>query len=381
MPSFDTVRADAQGGVQVAGRAAPGARVRLLADGQEIGSATANARGDFAVLGDVPLDGRPRELALAATDAAGAEIRSQAPVILAPRQAAEAPGAAAPAQALAAAAPGPVATAPATSAEAASAAVTADSAAAPPLAPATATAAAEAPAAPAVLGTGAEGVAVLAGPDSAQVVIDALGYDADGAVSLTGRAGPGEGGAVRLYLDNALAATVALGPDRRWQTRIFDLAPGLYSLRVDQIDAAGKVVSRAETPFQREAPEVLAAAARAAQAPAEPAAPPPAAASTAPAAGPAPATGEAPAAPAATQAPVQAMAGTPANPAAPAETAPVTGGLVQITVQPGYSLWKIAQRNYGDGVEYVRLFEANRDQIRNPDLIYPGQVFTIPAKP
>ena len=54
---------------------------------------------------------------------------------------------------------------------------------------------------------------------------------------------------------------------------------------------------------------------------------------------------------------------------------PVT---VTVTVQPGFTLWGIAQENFGDGVLYVQVFEANRDKIRDPDLIYPGQVFTIP---
>ncbi len=50
-----------------------------------------------------------------------------------------------------------------------------------------------------------------------------------------------------------------------------------------------------------------------------------------------------------------------------------------ITVQPGFTLWGIASKSYGDGILYVRVYEANKDQIRNPDLIYPGQVFTVPA--
>ena len=61
------------------------------------------------------------------------------------------------------------------------------------------------------------------------------------------------------------------------------------------------------------------------------------------------------------------------------EAAPVPAAPITITVQPGYTLWGIAQQNFGDGVLYVQVFEANRDKIRDPDLIYPGQVFTIPA--
>ncbi len=49
-----------------------------------------------------------------------------------------------------------------------------------------------------------------------------------------------------------------------------------------------------------------------------------------------------------------------------------------VTVQPGSTLWAIAKDRFGDGVEYVRVYEANRDLIRDPDLIYPGQVFSLP---
>jgi nucleoid-associated protein YgaU len=47
-------------------------------------------------------------------------------------------------------------------------------------------------------------------------------------------------------------------------------------------------------------------------------------------------------------------------------------------VQPGNSLWRIARRSYGEGLRYTVIYEANRSQIRDPDLIYPGQVFAIP---
>jgi LysM repeat protein len=47
-------------------------------------------------------------------------------------------------------------------------------------------------------------------------------------------------------------------------------------------------------------------------------------------------------------------------------------------VQRGNSLWRIAQHAYGAGVRYVIIYSANPAQIRNPDKIYPGQVFKIP---
>ncbi len=57
----------------------------------------------------------------------------------------------------------------------------------------------------------------------------------------------------------------------------------------------------------------------------------------------------------------------------------LAGGDALVIVQPGNSLWRIARRNYGRGIQYVQIFAANRDQIRDADLIYPGQIFLIPA--
>ncbi len=49
-----------------------------------------------------------------------------------------------------------------------------------------------------------------------------------------------------------------------------------------------------------------------------------------------------------------------------------------VIVQPGNSLWRIARRTYGHGLRYSVIYQANEDQIRNPDLIYPGQIFSLP---
>jgi len=49
------------------------------------------------------------------------------------------------------------------------------------------------------------------------------------------------------------------------------------------------------------------------------------------------------------------------------------------TVKQGDSLWKIAQRFYGSGSQWRKIYEANKDKIKNPDLIYPGWVLKIPA--
>lgn len=77
---------------------------------------------------------------------------------------------------------------------------------------------------------------------------------------------------------------------------------------------------------------------------------------------------------------------TAAEPAAPlppvAENptpASTTGQSQTYVVVPGDSLSKIAKHHYGDANQWQRIYEANRDQIKNPDLIHPGQKLVIPG--
>ena len=51
-----------------------------------------------------------------------------------------------------------------------------------------------------------------------------------------------------------------------------------------------------------------------------------------------------------------------------------------ILIKPGDMLWTIAYRLYGDPFKYIQIFEENKDQITNPDLIFPGQLFSIPPE-
>jgi len=51
-----------------------------------------------------------------------------------------------------------------------------------------------------------------------------------------------------------------------------------------------------------------------------------------------------------------------------------------VIVQPGNSLWRISRRIYGEGVRFSVIYQANRDQIRSPELIYPGQIFVVPTE-
>nr|WP_249327822.1 LysM peptidoglycan-binding domain-containing protein [Devosia litorisediminis] len=47
-------------------------------------------------------------------------------------------------------------------------------------------------------------------------------------------------------------------------------------------------------------------------------------------------------------------------------------------IRRGDNLWTIARRVYGEGIKYTTIYEANTGQIRDPDRIYPGQVFNLP---
>lgn len=53
-------------------------------------------------------------------------------------------------------------------------------------------------------------------------------------------------------------------------------------------------------------------------------------------------------------------------------------GAQMVVVQPGNSLWRLARRTLGEGARYTVIYQANKDRIRDPNLIYPGQVFEIP---
>lgn len=72
-----------------------------------------------------------------------------------------------------------------------------------------------------------------------------------------------------------------------------------------------------------------------------------------------------------------------ANPA-PDEAASSPGGEHGVSskvVSRGDSLWRISRIRYGDGSRYALVYRANRDHIRDPNLIYPGQTIVLPVKP
>lgn len=303
---FDQFRASPEGAITLAGHAEPGATVEVLLDGQVVDTVQALAGGSFASVVLAGPAATARSLSVRITGADGVARDGGEVLTVAPS-----PQALAEAAAAAGAAPEAVAEQVAAVETAAAAPVVADAA----------------------------GARVLAGA-SAVLVIDTLSYDAAANVALSGRGAP-EAAHLRAYLNGAFVAESTGTADGSWRMVLADVAPGRYSLRVDALDAAGKVLARAETPFERVAPALLAQAA--------------------------------PAAPAAEE--EVAVSAAPAPVGAPPAAAPTVRLL---TVQPGNTLWAIARETYGDGFLYVRVFSANQGQIRDPDLIYPGQVFTLP---
>lgn len=354
-PVIDTWRVAGDGSAVVSGNAAPGATVSVVVGDTVVASGQATVSGDFAILFTLPPNPAPSLMWLSMGLADQPPVLSEQMVALGPIA-------------------GPTAE---TVAEATS---ETDGAAEE-----TATAASDAP--PALL-LSEEGAVVLqetARPETAlstTVMIDTITYTPEGEVQVGGRGAPGSG--LRIYLDNAEKLTLQIPETGLWSTALPDTAPGVYSLRVDQLDAAGKVTSRFETPFKRETLEALAEVQGAAPESGTSAlAAEPALQETAASAAPAqPAMPEDPEADPAKIAALDPSATTPQTPEAPAAAqadAPAAAASpVTVTVQPGFTLWGIAQERYGDGVMYVQVFEANRDKIKDPNLIYPGQVFSVP---
>jgi len=297
-PSFDIVRIDPQGGAVIAGRGAPNAEVSILSDGAEIGHATADNQGAWALAQTAPLPPGPHALTLRERTTAGQQLAGEGSVLMAVPQ----PSPAAPL---------------------------------PPLA---------------VLTAPLQAPRVLQGPPGegtakpGKLGLGALDYDAHGELQMSGTAAPNS--TVRLYSDNHLIGEVHTDKEGRWTlvpgtasapipgatpratlgatpatapgttagtAPNTSIAEGTHQLRLDQVGPNGKVTARVELPFHRE---------------------------TVP-------SGEL-----------------------------ATG---RVIVQPGNSLWRIASRAYGEGVRYTVIFRANRDQIRDPNLIYPGQVLSVPT--
>jgi len=417
-PTFDVVRIEDDGSALIAGQADGRGHVILSVDGVEQAEARADlsGTGQFVIFAFIPSTGDQQSLKLHlyAEDGSGPVVSAQT-VFVAPATAAATAtdSTATPAQEEATVSESPETAAETdteteadteteteTDTEIETGTETASTDVASPEAKAD-----KAPAT--VILADEDGVRVLqdGAPSTAKpaVTIDTISYSSNGDVILGGRGQAGN--FVRIYLDNQFLATSKIAADGYWALELSDIEPGIYTLRVDELNAAGDVVSRAETPFKREAAEELAELMAAGTETEEPSAEGPsesaaetqvvdaeALASVEPEAADDPQPEQV-----VTQEEVNVQAevaelnpqgeqssdgGSLAVEGQPADTASVlrtpSKKFRVRTVQPGSTLWAIAKESYGAGIEYFKVFEANKERIRDPDLIYPGQVFEIP---
>ena len=267
-PSFDVVRISQNCTAVIAGRAASGALVTVKAGDQELGRVTADGRGEWALVPDLPLQAGSREISLSSRLGNAAEVAAAAVVVVSV----------------------PVCDPNTPSGEQTVAVLTPRQ--------------------------GASRLLQIPDSDKAAMAakglaLDTVDYDDVGNLVMSGRAKPNT--TVQVYVNNQPVGAPTADAKGRWTLKLDQtIPPGLYTLRVDQVEDSGKVVSRLELPFAR---------------------------------------------------------------ASAADIDLKTGSVV---VQPGNSLWRLARATYGDGAQFTTIYQNNQDQIRDPNLIYPGQVFSLP---
>jgi len=215
---------------------------------------------------------------------------------------------------------------------------------------------------------------VPASPDT--VVVEAVEIE-NGTLFIAGAVRPGA--TVRVYLNNKSLGTVRGTSDGRFLLqKKYDLQEGRHVVRADVLNrSTGETVARAEVPLVHE-PVVVAKVE-----PKKPVEPQPSAPEPKPSTA---VTSEAdvventyvqqletdtPAAPASDNANVEI-----AEDDAEEEDVIRTGS--SIIIKPGDNLWRISRKTYGQGIRYTTIYNANRDQIRDPSRIYIGQIFKIP---
>ncbi len=272
IPNFDVVRITPDGNAVIAGRAEPHSIVKIIDNGQMIGSVRADQRGEWVYVPDNPFSPGSRQLTLRSIIEGKKPVASNDVVVLVvpePKKDIAGRKTDKPTQALAL--KFPKKGGPSTVLQKPSGNIEVD-----------------------------------------KLNVDTIDYDESGQLMISGRAKADS--QIFAYLDNAFIGRAVTGENGIWLLRPDRaIQSGIYDLRIDHVNIAGKVISRVSMPFSRADPE--------ADLPPEP----------------------------------------------------------FVVVQPGNSLWRLATRTYGSGFHFTTIYEANRDQIKDPDLIYPGQVFAIPT--
>ncbi len=378
-PSFDVVRIEPNGESVIAGRGAPGATIEMLRNGRSHARALADTSGLFAFV-PPPLKPGSHEIGLTsiAPDGTRAQSRESVTVVISEERirkplvtltspdrptvvlsSPDAPEAKKPLPGETAARAGDVA-----------------AAADPP--------AASAQPAPSQLAPGPSQQPPPARPGVKIVSVEA---EEGGRLFVSGDAAAGA--TVRLYLNDSFIAPGGTGNDGKLSFAIGGgVRPGDYRVRLDDVDpVSGHVKSRAEVVFNVPPPLTVQL--------------PPSAGPFEPNLGAGVVTGQRETAPSGqtplmsaepsggslATAPADGPAASPSDVASSAlsRSRPLEPGTVIVpqittaTVSRGDNLWRISRRIYGEGTRYTVIYDANQAQIRNPDRIYPGQIFVLPA--
>ncbi len=323
-PSFDIARVGQRGMLVAAGRAAPGAEVTLIGDGgEELGRARADRRGEWVILPAHPLRPGPRELVLLARSPGRDSVPGRESVLLlVPAAARGVPVRGREDQVWSDGGGRAGWSAGGGGRVAAGQGGTTDGLRGPlaillPPAPGRGDSAAPAPR---VLQAqpGDTTAGDASAPRPPRAGLALEVVDYTDLGQMRFAGSAAPGSTVRLYVGAAHLGDAPVDATGRWQATPATQPPiGRHRLRLDQIAPDGAVAARIEVPFERERLTWQALAAG--------------------------------------------------------------GG--RVVVQPGESLWRIARDAYGEGLRYTVIYEANRGQIRDPDLIYPGQVFALPSAP
>jgi len=303
VPTFDIARIEPTGEAVIAGRAAPGATVELLLNGELHDRAVADQSGEFAIV-PRPLPPGNYGLTLRSTQPDGKQVTSKQSVA--------------------------VTIAPSPNGRPGIAMMTPDKPVAVPPQPGTPK------------------------PTSGVVGVEAIKVEPSGKFHMTGHADPGT--TVKLYLNDSFVTSVTAGGDKRFEITINEgVAPGSYRVRLDQMALnSAAVQGRVEMPFEVSRPAVIGSTAST----------PPEGHSDA----------------AASKPPQVAAAAPTVSPDRSPSSAVVVPKIVTTTVARGDSLWRISRLSYGAGTRYAAIYRANRERIRNPNLIYPGQTFVVPTR-
>lgn len=322
VPVFDVLRLESNGSLVIAGKAAPNSQVDLLSKTRVLGSTKAGENGDFAIILDQALKSGDYQLVLRATSGENSVATSQQTAILSVPATPEG-------QVLALVEEPGQASRMITTPQAVPVTQQPEGTDVP--------VAQHGNTAPySVLPPESVQGGSSAGKEKSDISIAVEAVEIEGAsVFIAGHARGGQ--TVNISANELLLGTAIITPEGRFLLQTQQpLAVGDYIIRADLMDKGGKVLATARVPFRREAGENVAAVAPTVT----------------------------------TQPEVQET-----------EAQPLEKAEGSVIIRKGDNLWTISKRTYGSGMRYTTIYLANSDQIKNPDLIWPGQVFVMPKEP